>query len=108
LINSAFTWRSLKGRCHGKDFAVVTNLRPKIGVVFGGRIFIVALPFQNRLDYRNSDGQIERALSEATFYSTLVRFGAVTPGICLLIFVPCEKNGKIWHIWSIISFLDLS
>jgi len=39
---------------------MATNLRQKIGV-FSGRIFVVALPFRNGLEYRNGDGQARSA-----------------------------------------------
>ena len=52
LIDFAFVGDS------SKDIAMTTNLSRKIGF-FCKLIFIVALPFQNGLEYRNAVGSLE-------------------------------------------------
>jgi len=52
LINFVFIWQSLR------DIAIATNESRKIGV-FRRKIFLVALPFQNGLEYRKAAGHIE-------------------------------------------------
>jgi len=57
LDKSSIIWLSLRG------VAMATNI--KIGVFRGKKLF-VALPFQNRLEYQNADGQLRSALNVAT------------------------------------------
>ena len=96
LINPAPFWRSPMGRCHGNQLKS-QNLR------FSPKKFFVALPFRNGLEYRNANGQLRSALNLATWYTNMVRFGAVTPEKRLLIFVLLWKKCKNGHIWPIIS-----
>jgi len=87
LINFAFIWQSLKGRCHGNQ-QKSENRRLS-------RNFFLALPLQNELEYRNGNEQLRSALNVATSCTTLVRLGAVTPKR-LLIFVLLWKEWQKW------------
>jgi len=47
--------------------------------------FFVTLPFQNGLEYRNTNGQVKSALNVATSCANTVMIGRVTPKKPLLI-----------------------
>jgi len=81
---------------------MATNFRGKIDI-FGRWSLFVTLALWNGLEYRNADGQVRSALNVATLWTYLVRFGAVTLVIRLLIFVIVWKNWQNQHIWLIIS-----
>jgi len=68
------------GRCLGNQLKLQNQH-------FCSKIFFVALPFRNVLEYWNMNGQLGSAFNLATLYTNLVMFGAVTPEKCLLIFV---------------------
>ena len=91
LINPAFIWQSLKGRCHGNQLVAKSEF---------SRIFFVALPFWNGLEYQNANGQLRSALNVTKLCTNSVMFSAVTPEKRLLIFVLLWKknftNGQIW------------
>ena len=82
LINFSFIWRLLKGPRQ--------PISRKIG-----KIFIVALPFQNELGYQNADGLLKSMLNVAKSCKNFVRFSAVTLEKLFLIFVLVWKNGHI-------------
>ena len=60
---------------------MANNLRRKIGV-FGGRIFIVALPFRNGLEYRNGDGQSSQRFSVDVLSPVVARAQCTHLEIC--------------------------
>jgi len=73
---------------------MATKLRRKFSV-FGRRIFIVVLAFQNGLEYWNGDGQLRSALNVSTSCTNLVRFGEVTlEKKTFAYFCTCVKK---WH-----------
>jgi len=78
-MNPAIIWRSLKGRCDGYQlFAKSTFFAEK---------FLCCGAISKLLKYRNANGQLRSELNVATSYTTLVRFGPVTPEKHLLIVV---------------------
>ena len=90
LINFPFVWLSLKGRCHGNQ----RNLKNRF---FRGKMFFfVTLPFQNGLEYRNTNGQVKSALNVATSCANTVMIGRVTPKKPLLIVLLLWKKCKKW------------
>jgi len=54
----------------------------KIGI-FPGPIYLVALPFQNRLQYCNSDCRMFHRMNFCILCTILVTFGPVTPEFML-------------------------
>jgi len=80
LVNFAFFWQSLKGRYHG-------NQQKSKNWHFSRKIFFVTMPFQNRLEYRNGDGQLKSELNVATWCANMLMIGGVTPEKRLLILV---------------------
>jgi len=70
-----------------RDVAVATNYSKNIGV-FYRPIYFVMLPFQNGLEYRNSDSKRLDRMNFSTLCTILVTFGPETSWFTLLTIAP--------------------